>query len=569
MVWQCGGVEGEEMKSVRIRTEGEITQTMHPYAQSLIANIPRILNQLDRNSTSATFGCFDREYWHYKTADFACARKQEGVLSLALVFMNKFENNPYFNSAMVKEWCEAGIACWMRMQNNDGSFNEWYPEEHSFVASAFSTYAITEAILVLRLPISEATRNAICAAGKFLQQHAEFRVQNQQAGAIMALHNCSLVTGEESFAVTAKQRLSELAKKQTREGWFDEYGGPDIGYLSVAIDYLGKYYAKTTDKQAVVMMKKAASFLAQVMHPDGSAGGVYTSRSTEYLIPSAFEHDLGNDALILAQFCRQGIQSGVLPSCTTLDDRYLLYNGYTYAQAELQAKLLPKKIVQLFKNTTYFSECGWFIRRTKHYFIIINLKKGGAFYFASPDNRVHDAGVFIAGSPVLSSSFVGSSTEHEFIPKNPELCAKITVRGNMQQSPEEVLSPLKNMLLRGTQLTIGKNQKVRHLLKEVFRDRLIASRKTKTSFAQNMLKGMFRRAPEKSEHPLGFERCFVFSEESVAVEDMLHNPPADCEFLVGAKQAVQTVPSSRFFVLGDLEYHVVSSTSATIHRKLL
>ncbi|MDO8661069.1 MAG: hypothetical protein Q7K43_04215, partial [Candidatus Woesearchaeota archaeon] len=355
------------------------------------------------------------------------------------------------------------------------------------------------------------------------------------------------------------------------EGWFDEYGGPDVGYLSVAIDYLGKYYKKTNNKTAFDMLKKAAGFLVHAVHPDGSVGGVYTSRSTEYLIPSAFEHDAGADVALLAQVCKQGIEAGVLPSCSTLDDRYLLYNGYTYVQATLSGQQMPKNIGLLPQGSTFFSECGWFVRRTSRYFLVINTKKGGAFYFASLDNKVHDSGLFISGSPVLSSCFIGSSNEVELFPKTASKCHRIVIRGTLQASPEETLSPFKNMLLRGTQLTVGRNTSVRNLLKETFRDRLIAGKKdAPKSFARDFLKNAFRaKTTPEGALTMKFERVFILSEDSVAVEDTVHNPPLDAEFVVGVKQPVQTVPSSRFFVPSDLESHAVISKSAVIHRKLL
>ncbi len=32
--------------------------------------MPRILTQLDRDPTSSTYGCADRNWWHYKIRDF-------------------------------------------------------------------------------------------------------------------------------------------------------------------------------------------------------------------------------------------------------------------------------------------------------------------------------------------------------------------------------------------------------------------------------------------------------------------------------------------------------------------
>jgi len=50
---------------------------------------------LNRNISSANYGCFDREFWHYNTADIPCARKQEAVLTLTLLYLIEQEKNKY------------------------------------------------------------------------------------------------------------------------------------------------------------------------------------------------------------------------------------------------------------------------------------------------------------------------------------------------------------------------------------------------------------------------------------------------------------------------------------------
>ena len=59
------------------------------YLREINEQIPRLLGLLDRNPLSCTYGCFDRQYWHYRTSDFACTRSQEAVLTLALLYNNK------------------------------------------------------------------------------------------------------------------------------------------------------------------------------------------------------------------------------------------------------------------------------------------------------------------------------------------------------------------------------------------------------------------------------------------------------------------------------------------------
>ena len=67
------------------------------YLKAVLDEMPRILANLDRNPFSKTYGCFDRDYWHNTFTDFPCARKQEAVLTLAILYKLNSGKNPYFN----------------------------------------------------------------------------------------------------------------------------------------------------------------------------------------------------------------------------------------------------------------------------------------------------------------------------------------------------------------------------------------------------------------------------------------------------------------------------------------
>ena len=62
----------------------------------VIEGIQRVLGLQDRNPFSGTYGCFDREFWQYKTVkEFPSATYQSAMLSLAMVYLNDFEGNMY------------------------------------------------------------------------------------------------------------------------------------------------------------------------------------------------------------------------------------------------------------------------------------------------------------------------------------------------------------------------------------------------------------------------------------------------------------------------------------------
>ena len=66
---------------------------MNPYIPIVLHLIPRILTNLDRDRDSPTFGCFDRNFWHYKVHDYSSGLLQQCMLTLGLVYSNNFEGN--------------------------------------------------------------------------------------------------------------------------------------------------------------------------------------------------------------------------------------------------------------------------------------------------------------------------------------------------------------------------------------------------------------------------------------------------------------------------------------------
>ena len=79
------------------------------FAREALAQIPKILTLQDRNAHSSTYGCFDRNFWHYKIIDFPAGMAAEFVWPLALAYSLPIEGNPYYQQPAIKEWAEAGM----------------------------------------------------------------------------------------------------------------------------------------------------------------------------------------------------------------------------------------------------------------------------------------------------------------------------------------------------------------------------------------------------------------------------------------------------------------------------
>src|SRR3989344_833092 len=263
----------------------------NPFLEAVLGQIPRLLGQLNRNALSRSYGSFDRAYWHYRTNDISCARYQEAVYTLALLYCVDFEGNRYFRDKRLLEWIKASLRFTAGIQRKNGSFDEWYIHEGSYVATAFLTSAVSQTIALFKknnisLEEEKLISDVLIKAAEFLVNRNEEAALNQVSGAIFAVANVGTLYGKEKFIGAANRMLDKFLSEQRDEGWWNEYGGPDIGYLSLTINYLEKYSFLLDSSEVSNAISKAKSFVLCFINPDKTAGGEYMSRNTEYLIPS-------------------------------------------------------------------------------------------------------------------------------------------------------------------------------------------------------------------------------------------------------------------------------------------
>lgn len=499
------------------------------YIEVVIKEIPKLLGLLDKNITSSTHGCFDREFWHYATSDTPSARKQEAVLTLALLFKLKHSKNPYFKSERVLEFIKAGLNYWTKIQEKNGSFNEWYPKENSFVATSFTLYAMTETLILLNIDDPK-IKNSISKAAHWLINKKEERAMNQEAGSALALYNSYLITGDETFKIVSENKINNIYKKQDKEGWFIEYGGADIGYLSLAVDYLGKLYQKTNNKKLLDVLKKSCDFLSYFIHPDFTFGGVYGSRNTEYLIPHGFEiiADKDKSALLLTSAIRESLKKQTyFPN--SLDERYLSQILYTWIQAHMDSKNKYSKDWLFKKNFNKdFENAGIYIFSNKNFYFVVNYKKSGVFklYLKQKKKQVVDSGIFLKiRKKRFQSAWFGNS---KFEIKNN----RIKVSGNFVKYKSNKTSPFKYFLIRLFQYTFGRIEKIGLFVKNKLRDFLITKNK-------------------KERH--WFERIIEFKNSKIVIIDTLKIGEIPYFIYYGGKIENIYVPSSNYFSISDLD----------------
>lgn len=508
------------------------------YLIPILNNAPRLLGLLNRNISSSSYGSFDREYWHYNTIDFSCGRKQEAVLTLTLLYLIEHEKNIYYKNKEFLDYIKAAMLFWTKIQNKNGSFSEWYPNEHSFVVTSFSTYAVSESLLLIKDELSNSEYQRVLAAlqkaGDWLVNRDEIRVMNQQTGAAIALLNIHLLTNEAKYLDSSRDKISLLNQRQSQEGWFLEYGGPDIGYLSLAIDYLGKYYNKTKDNMVKEILDRSLGFVKYFIQPNLVAGGEYTSRNTEYLMPDGFEilSGINENALFIASVVRKSlVKADSFPNI--FDDRYLTYVGYTWLQAYKNAnseldETVDNNINNHFNKSfkKHFAESDLYIINDEHKHLIISLRKGGSFrLFDKKSQRAYsDSGILARsdGKWYTSGWLAGSQGDIDV--------DSVTVSGNMWKVPDKTMSTVDNILFRLFQITFGRFSFISLWVKERLRDVLIT--KTKPSNIRYNRKMFFK---EGSDDLLEVRDSVLAGNNSIS------------SIAVCAKDTHIYVPSSRYY----------------------
>lgn len=508
------------------------------YYDALAGEIPRLLGLLDRNAASRSFGCFDRQYWNALAADFPCARHQEAALTLALLYSLHKDGNPYCRSRNLLGWINASLEFWSGIQERGGGFSEMYPHENAFVATAFSAYAISETLRVLgEGSVGQYGRilESLRKAGDWLMPRIDRTAVNQTAGSVIALYNIHLLTRERRYLVGAQDKLARIERLQDEEGWFMEYGGADIGYLSLAIDYLAKYYTASRDARALAIVRKALLFIAPFITSHGALAGSVGSRNTEYVIPSGFE--------IIARHCPESRpvaramrialhrRATVLPSC--LDDRYLAYLGYTYLQAyihafdEDDADDPPPA-----GGAVRYPRAGITVLRNDAFHCAHAARKGGTFRFVFSNGRVVDDWGIALISDDDTLYFSGWMNAHASCSVSPDGTVLETLT-RFQRVRQYFAGPLSYALFRICLGTLGRCERVSGHLRTLIRRVLVPRGAARTPFT--------------------LERRIRIADEGITVYDLIAGARRIRKVIVGAKATFLYVLSAHYYVPSDLD----------------
>ena len=343
----------------------------------------RLLSALDRDPYSPTFGCFDRRYWAWKIADAPELTFQRNALTIAWHLARGAAHG--IPRAILADGAAAALTFAAARQHRDGSFDQAFPGEHSYGATAFLLHDAVHAVALLReagAPVPAAAEPMLRNAARFLigtrERHAF--IANHLAGAAAALSACGGLFGDAHLSRHANALRDQVLESQHREGWFPEYGGADPGYQSLCLYYLTQTGGAGTHDALRTALARGADFLSWFAHPDGSFGGEYGSRRTAVLYPGGLAKLAGGSAsaAALARFAMDGLARGSLTGLDHLDDGNLAPMAMNCIAA-LESEIPPDGSLPFETRgvTADFHAAGLFVRSAGDVYAVIGASNGG------------------------------------------------------------------------------------------------------------------------------------------------------------------------------------------------
>jgi hypothetical protein len=357
-------------------------------AREAIAQIPRLLSALDRNPHSATFGCFDRVYWHTDRLLAPDAGLQVGAWTLALAQTTRAPFNPFFNQPNLADWAMAALrytaslsSCRLSGRGPSGTAQGW--------TEAITLFSACETCRLLKeLPADIASwieRQArSLAARKPNTGHSHV-----EAWTLLALHLAGTLLKISDWNLTCDHRLDRLLERQDSEGWFPEHGGADPGLLTLTLSALTRHGEECPSPRTQVALEKALLFLSQTAHPDGSFGGELYESGTHTWFPDGLQ-SLGKtapQAFDLQDHLFQGLRRGVGAAAADLGWIAL----HSACCLMVWRSGLPLRPLQNFKpelGSFTFPHAELRVERGPDWTMFISLGRGGIFKLFRQQNMV-------------------------------------------------------------------------------------------------------------------------------------------------------------------------------------
>ncbi len=525
------------------------------YARKGLAQVPRLLSLEDRNPFSPTYGCCNREYWLCRSTDFPSSIAQFGIHALALAWRHQMPGNIYYQREKIREWTVAGMNYWTKIQKRDGSFDEFYPNEHGWAGpTGFLLYAMINSYRLLDEAFPGELRDQFLStcekAARYLARWDEPGVlANHHAMAVLPVFEAARLLGSAELWRGYEEKLDEFYRYCDPEGWCLEYDGADPGYLSATVSFLGKIYKHrheypiiARDARMREVLERAVNFCAYFVYPNGHYAGTAGSRQTLHFYPHGFELLAPELPLAgaVADAMLAGLDAGALVPPEIQEDRYFQYRvpefllSYTdYGKRSFHSETdRPKLPYERTPFSQYFPNAKIFLKKTPRQYVVVNLAKGGVikqFDLETKQLVNNDCGLLaeLEDGKLLVSQWIGP----DYATSIAE--SELRVSGSCHRVPVKLFTPLKFLIFRIFILSIGWNTWIAYHAKGLIRRMLMTHARSE---------------------PLRFSRRIRVAENQVHVSDTIELLNVRVRrMLIGDELPIRYVPQSRYFQPQELK----------------
>jgi hypothetical protein len=445
--------------------------------------LPRILTQVCRDPNSPFYGCADRNWWHYKIRDFPSIILQQAG---AVLWAARGDGILIKKSRISKALITASCQFWNDRATRFRAFEEYYPWEEGYPPLAFSTLSVARLVGegVVKL---DCVREGLNVASQQLSHRFEPNAANQQVAGLAALSWVRRILPECISDEAWESLLLRTLALQDSEGWYHEYGGPDLGYLSVTIDCLWDAYDACKDNRLLLSAVKSFEFIEKMTaNTGGHSIGMHNSRNTDYIVPYGIARfvalkempSINLRALKLLQDIFSTSDQGD-HFLSAVDDRYWCHYIGLSVMRSIQclsaAKLIKRdtKFLKKMDESVYFPSSGyiWGNFDGIKISVLISTKKGGNLTAFCPDGRFSDFGwVVSSGNKEYVTHWWSEEWKKEFNKGEvDESCWVIS--GYFVVHKEIESTPFKHLILRLGSMLLG------HRLISILKSKLIFKKK--------------------------------------------------------------------------------------------
>jgi len=415
---------------------------------------PRFLNQIDRDPDSPTYGSCDRLFWMCRQHDFDSGVLQQAPLVLAglwkLAVQGTALGGEHIDPGHRSYWRELALGVAQRnagLLEKNGLLDEYYPGEQSLPGTVFAAYATLKSADIFGFDEIVSHPGLRKTAERLLARHASPAAnQDTAAAAYLALY--AKLNHWQSDRCT--DVVGNLLAGIPGAAPFSEYGGGDLGYATVSLNYLAHMLEdRSHDVHAHIL--ELAGFIADFVSPKGGIGGEYASRSTTYFLPYGLVTAARQSEALAAVLGRLDVRS----CFERLDDRYLMHYCFpslvmgaaSLAAAPLPPAAPPASGIPSEWRVSDHANRGLLSIRNDRSAVFIGLNKGGTFQAETGEETYIDCGYRIRrGGRVYATCVVDEDCQAE-VHSTPD-GSTAAVTANFLSYRTLVASPLKTVILR-------------------------------------------------------------------------------------------------------------------------